>query len=156
MDKIAIKGLIDEDFLQYKYPSMVILFPSCTFKCGKQVCQNDALALSPSIKINIDAIIDRYVNNDITKAICFGGLEPFDSWNALIELIKAFRKVSNDDIVIYTGYNKNELIGQINALQGYSNIVIKYGRFIPNCNKHYDEELGVYLASDNQYAERIS
>ena len=61
MNKIIIKGLIDEDFLQYKYPSMVILFPNCTFKCnkenGKQVCQNDALALSPSIEINIDTIV---------------------------------------------------------------------------------------------------
>lgn len=160
MNKIIIKGLIDEDFLQYKYPSMVILFPNCTFKCnkenGKQVCQNDALALSPSIEININTIVDRYINNDITKSMCFGGLEPFDSWNDLIELIKAFRNISNDDIVIYTGYNKNEITIQIKELQKYSNIIIKYGRFIPNCNKHYDEELGIYLSSDNQYAERIS
>ena len=35
-------------------------------------------------------------------------------------------------------------------------IIIKYGRFIPNQQKHYDEILGVYLASDNQYAEKIS
>ena len=74
----------------------------------------------------------------------------------LIELIKAFRNISNDDIVIYTGYNKNEITIQIKELQKYSNIIIKYGRFIPNCNKHYDEELGIYLSSDNQYAERIS
>ena len=104
MNKIIIKGLIDEDFLQYKYPSMVILFPNCTFKCdkenGKQVCQNGTLALSPSIEININTIVDRYINNDITKSICFSGLEPFDSWNDLIELIKAFRNISNDDIEI--------------------------------------------------------
>jgi len=36
------------------------------------------------------------------------------------------------------------------------NIIIKYGRFIPDKEKHYDEVLGIYLASDNQYAERIS
>lgn len=159
MNTITIKGLIDEDFLQYKYPSMVILFPNCSFKCnkesGKQVCQNDALALSPPINISIDTILDRYINNNITKSICLGGLEPFDSYNDLIRLIKAFREVSNEDIIIYTGYNKNEIMEQIKTLQEYSNIIIKYGRFKPNQNKHYDEVLGVYLASDNQYAERI-
>ena len=31
------------------------------------------------------------------------------------------------------------------------NIYIKYGRFIPNKPSHYDELLGVNLASDNQY-----
>jgi hypothetical protein len=41
-------------------------------------------------------------------------------------------------------------------LSACPNIIIKYGRFIPNHQPHYDEILGVKLASDNQYAERIS
>jgi hypothetical protein len=40
-------------------------------------------------------------------------------------------------------------------LWDYKNIIIKYGRYIPNQTPHYDEVLGVYLASDNQYAVRI-
>ena len=39
---MLIKGIIDEDFLNYKKPSMVIAFPHCSFKCekelGKKVC----------------------------------------------------------------------------------------------------------------------
>ena len=38
----------------------------------------------------------------------------------------------------------------------YSNIIIKFGRFIPNREPHFDEVLGVNLASNNQYAKRIS
>ena len=37
-----------------------------------------------------------------------------------------------------------------------NNIIIKFGRFIPNQQSHYDAVLGIKLASSNQYAERIS
>ena len=51
----------------------------------------------------------------------------------------------------------NEIAEQIEELSCLaSNIVIKYGRYIPGQTPHYDEVLGVKLASDNQYAERIS
>ena len=77
----------------------------------------------------------------------------------LFLFIKKFREFSNDDFVIYTGYNKEEerpqtLIKFIKENQ-YKNIIIKYGRYIPNQTPHYDEVLGVNLASDNQYAERL-
>jgi hypothetical protein len=41
-----------------------------------------------------------------------------------------------------------------NLLKGYGNIVVKFGRFIPNQEKHYDSVLGVELSSFNQYAKR--
>jgi hypothetical protein len=85
-----------------------------------------------------------------------GGLEPFDSWDDLFKLIRAIRSQTDDDIVIYTGYNKNEIINKTALLLPFENIIIKYGRFIPNQEPHYDDVLGVYLQSDNQYAERIS
>ena len=46
--------------------------------------------------------------------------------------------------------------GHIEYLSQFKNIIIKYGRFIPNHKPHNDEVLGINLASDNQYAERIS
>ena len=70
--------------------------------------------------------------------------------------VKKFRKKSNDDIVIYTGYYKEEIVDKINRLKNYDNIVVKFGRFIPGHEKHFDEVLGIELASDNQYAEAIS
>ena len=84
------------------------------------------------------------------------GLEPIDSWADLQLFIQKFRERSNDDIVIYTGYYKEEIADKINWLKNYDNIVVKFGRFIPGHKKHYDEVLGINLASDNQYAEVIS
>ena len=153
---MKIKGLITEDFVNYKKTSMTIIFPYCTFKCGKDYCQNSPLAKSPIIEISIDDLVNRYINNPITEAIVMQGLEPFDSWNDLREFIQKLREYSNDDIVIYTGYNRDEVIEYIRELSVYPNIIVKFGRYIPNQEKHYDDVLEVYLASNNQYAERIS
>ena len=155
---------------------MVIGFPSCTFKCEREqgcsgMCQNSALATAPNIKIGYCHIVDRYLKNPITKAVIMAGLEPFDSAPSLVGLINFFRQHTNDDIVIYTGYTEEEVKSMTYTVyyswgkQSYSyfgeiakhpNIIIKYGRFIPNQQPHYDEVLGIKLASDNQHAERIS
>ena len=153
---MKIKGLITEDFVNYKKASMTIIFPYCTFKCGKDYCQNSSLAKTPIIEISIDDLVNRYINNPITEAVVMQGLEPFDSWNDLKEFVQKLREHNNDDIVIYTGYNKDEVSKYIKELSVYPNIIIKFGRYIPNQDGHYDDVLGVYLISNNQYAERIS
>ena len=139
---------------------MFIVFPSCTFKCekecGKRICQNSNLANLSSKNIAIKTIVNQYINNPITKAIVCGGLEPFDSWEDLQILIAHLRVHTMDDIVIYTGYNKDELADKIPFLKSAKNIIVKFGRYIPNQTPHCDSILGVNLASDNQYAERIT
>ena len=151
-----IKGLITEDFVNYKKPAMTVMFPCCTFKCGTEYCQNSTLAKEKNIDLEINDIVKRYIDNPITEAIVMQGLEPFDSWEDLFDLIIQVRKSSIDDIVIYTGYDKNEIEDYIKVLCTFENIIVKYGRYIPGNDKHYDKILGVYLASDNQYAEKIS
>lgn len=158
---MKLKGIIDTDTINYKKISMVLEFPKCDFKCdkecGQQVCQNSALATTPTIRIEDDVIIHRYLANPITQAVCLQGLEPLDSPIDMMNFIIKFREVSNDDIVIYTGYKKEEIDPRIfESLSRYPNIIIKYGRYIPNQKPHYDEVLGVELASDNQYAEVVS
>ena len=44
----------------------------------------------------------------------------------------------------------------VDFLKSYKNIIIKFGRFIPNDKPHRDTILGVNLASSNQYAKKIS
>lgn len=153
---MKIKGLISEDFVNYKKPAMTIMFPYCTFKCGTEYCQNSPLSKAEDIEMDISDIVIRYLNNPITESVVMQGLEPFDSWNDLIEFVKQLRESTDDDIVIYTGYNKEEIIDKVETLCKYKNIVIKFGRYIPNQEKHYDEVLGVYLASSNQRGEKIS
>ncbi len=159
---MKVKGIIYEDFVNYKKCSMTIIMPYCSFKCDKEcgypVCQNSKLANDPNIDISIDKIIDQYIDNPITHSIVFQGLEPFDSWDDLEQFIYRFRIVYAciDDVVIYTGYNKEEIKDKVGLLGCFTNIIIKFGRFIPNQDSHYDEILGVKLASNNQYAEKIN
>ena len=156
---MLIKNIIDEDFTNYKKPSMFIGAISCTFKCdkecGKPVCQNSELAKAPTIEIDDDEIIQRYLNNPITEAVTIGGLEPFDNFNELYSFIMDFRDYSKDDIVIYTGYYPEEIPSYLEKLSWFKNIIIKFGRFIPDKPHKYDDLLGIELFSDNQYAKRL-
>lgn len=159
---MLIKGIVAEDFINYKYPSMFIIFPYCNFKCEKDcgkpgICQNSDVIKQKNIEISYEDIVNFYLKNDITKALVLGGLEPFDSFNDLKNLITYFRSKTSDAVVIYTGYDKEEIIKQVTELKNsFSNIIIKFGRFIPDQKSHFDEVLGVYLASDNQKGEKIS
>lgn len=153
---MLIKYLIDEDIVNYKKTCMTIGFPFCTFKCGKELCQNSPIVKMNNIEISYAALVKRYLNNPLSEAICFQGMEPFDSSHDLFLLIKEFRKYTQDDIVIYTGYNYSEILEYIKMLYDYKNIIVKFGRYLPNQTPHIDEVLGVTLASDNQYAEKIS
>ena len=153
---MKLVNLIQEDFTNYKKPSLFLGFPKCSGKCNilnnKIVCQNEALRKAEKIEISTDEIIELYIKNNITKALVCGGLEPFDTPEDLLEIIQAFRKVSQDDIVIYTGFTENEIKNSLvyPQLLQYSNIIVKYGK------PHLDKTLGVNLASNNQYARPIS
>ena len=157
---MKLKFLIDEDIVNYKDISLYLGFPSCSFKCcvecGIDCCQNSSLVNQPTIDYSIEKIVDRYLNNYITSAICMAGLEPFDSWEDLLELVTNFREKTNDTVVIFTGYKEEEIEDKVNILKQFPNIIIKFGRFIPNQPSHKDDILGVTLASPNQYAKKIS
>ena len=157
---MKVIDIINEDFVNYRKPCMTIMMPYCTFKCdkecGKQVCQNSDLASAPKIEIEVKDIIKRYLNNPISESIVFQGLEPFDSLNEMYYFIQKFREVCDDDIVIYTGYKEEEIYPYLDFLKSYKNIIIKFGRFIPDDTPHRDSVLGVNLASSNQYAKKIS
>lgn len=159
---MIVKGIIFEDFVNYKEPCMTIMMPKCNFKCdhecGKQVCQNSPLASAPVQTYSIDSIIRAYQANPIVRAICFQGLEPFDTFDDLRNFIFEFRNryFIKDDIIIYTGYYSNEIENELNQLKQFPNIIVKFGRYVPDSKKHHDRILGVDLASTNQYAERIS
>lgn len=156
---ITLKGIVDEDFVNYKLPSMTLMFPRCTFKCGSTFCQNSALVKEKDIEISVDTIYERYINNPITKSIVLQGLEPLDSWDDVKEILYHFRilKECFDDIVIYTGYTKEEITDKVAYIKLiYPNVIIKYGRYIDGQKPHKDEVLGILLSSPNQYAERIT
>ena len=159
---MELRTLVDEDFIQYKKPSMFIGTCYCDWKCCKEnnfdvsICQNNSLTKEPIKHIPNINIIGRYLNNILTSAVILGGLEPMNQFDDIYNFIVDFRFYCNDDIVIYTGYTEEEIKNYISKLKKFENIIIKFGRYIPNQEKHYDKILGISLASDNQYAKKIS
>lgn len=161
---MRIKTIIDEDFTNYRVPVMTVGTCFCGGKCCTEAgipiteCINDAWRHKPIIEIPDDEIIRQYLNDPISEGVCFGGLEPFEQFNEVLAFIDAFRCRFRrmDVIIIYTGYCKAEILPQIERLRKYPNIIVKFGRYLPGQISHYDKVIGVKLASDNQYAERIS
>lgn len=160
---MRVKKIVDEDFVNYKRPAMFIGTISCGGKCCIEagiplsICQNDGWRSCAALTVDDGEICRRYVENPITHAIVFGGLEPFEQFAEILGFISRLRGECGcrDDVVIYTGYYPDEIATQLDALKEYPNIIVKFGRFIPNKPHRYDEILGVELASDNQYAVRL-
>lgn len=161
--KLDVFDINDCDLINYKEPTFVIYSGiTCSFKCdlesNNNICQNYHLTKQKIIRYDIDKCIDRFINQDISRSVTIQGLEPLDNLKQLLWFIYYFRKINNSPIIIWTGYTKEEcvdLLFLIDKMQ-WKNIIIKFGRFIPDQESHYDEVLGINLASDNQYAERIS
>ena len=161
---MRVKTIVDEDFVNYSKPSMFIGTISCGGKCCLEggfplsVCQNDGWRGNAPIDIRDGVIVKRYLQNQITHAIVLGGLEPMEQSDEVLALIKTLREDfdCHDDVVIYTGYYPDEVTAILDKLQVFDNIVVKFGRYVPNMKSRFDDVLGVNLASDNQYAVRIS
>ena len=160
---MRLKGIIAEDFCNYKLPSMFLISAICNWKCcieqgiDVSVCQNHQMAHAPTIDISDIDIYEAFSNNCITKAVVLGGLEPFMQFDEMLNLIRTFRsKGELCDFIIYTGYYPNEIREELLSLSSQPGIIVKFGRFIFESCPVYDEILGVTLASCNQFALRIS
>lgn len=161
---MRLKAIVDEDFQDYKKTALFLATAQCDFKCCREggfdtsVCQNSSLATASTMDVPDKELVDRYLANPLSKAIVFGGLEPFLQFGEMISLIRYFRaRGVMDDIVIYTGYEVKEILPEIKELLTVEGgkIILKLGRYKPNQAPHYDELLGVMLANDEQHAIEI-
>lgn len=157
---MKLLNIIHEDFVNYRKPSMTLEFPKCSMKCnhdaGKNVCHNSHLLACDGVDVPIEKIAHDYAANKFTKAVVCQGLDPIDSYDELVAFMFELRKRTLDDIVIYTGYREDELSVELMALGTIPNVIMKFGRFVPDDHPRFDDVLGVTLSSSNQYAKRIS
>lgn len=85
---MRVKGIIEEDFTNFKLPSMFINTCFCDFKCctesnlGIEVCQNAPLAQADTKDIPDTVIYQHFSTNPITKAVVIGG------WNLCFKLTR--------------------------------------------------------------------
>lgn len=159
---MRIKGIVEDDFTNYKVPSMFITSCFCDFKCCTEsgldigVCQNAPLVQADTREVPDETIYRHYTSNPISKSVVIGGMEPFLQFEEVKSLIELFREHDDhSDFVIYTGYYPDEISEQLELLKPLGNIVVKFGRFVPNRPHRYDVVLGIELSSDNQFAERL-
>lgn len=160
---MRVKGIVEEDFTNYKVPSMFISTCFCDFKCCTEsgldigVCQNAPLVQAENREIPDEVIYQHFVSNPISKAVVIGGMEPFLQFDEVKTLIHLFRQHGEQaSFVIYTGYYPNEIAKHLEELELFGGIVVKFGRFVPNRPRKYDEILGIWLSSDNQFAMKIA
>lgn len=158
-----MRGVVAEDFCNYKLPSMFISTAFCDWKCCTEqgvdigVCQNAPLATQEIMDAPVEVLYNLYHNNDITKAVVLGGLEPILQADEILDLIRYFRlKGENCPFVIYTGYYPDEIQSDImEELRALGNVIVKFGRYIQDSNPRYDSVLGITLASENQFAREL-
>lgn len=158
---MKLSGIPTMVFNDYKKTSLYIPFINCTLKCVKEAkergeymveCQNHSLLkLKEYLHISVEDIKKQYIdNNPFIEAVILSGLDPFDSWEDAYEFITEFRKISDMEIVIFTGYEPFEIHEKLLQIKNFSNIIIKFGRYKPLEPKRYDEIGMITLISGNQ------
>lgn len=151
-----------DNITDYKKTSMLIAFPYCAGKC--EGCQNAHLQnYRTTISVSADDIADLYANLKTHEAIVMAGLEPFDSFDDVLDIIKSVGHLDKPcDFVIYTGYNldeysknfESELVKTFKNVRHFKNknLIVKIGRYDQTQTSYwFNKTLGVKLATKNQF-----
>lgn len=171
MSKIHLIDVVTDNVTDYKKTSLFLVFPYCSGKCGEE-CQNKDLRKKEIKEFDTEDIVKFYQSLDTHNAVVCGGLEPWDSFEELKQLIKDFAissSIKSVDFVIYTGYDniikyyfdgkyrelKEGFFGLLQLWKEYadpsSNLIIKQGKYDVNRKiPWHSDVLGVDLATNNQ------
>lgn len=152
MSKICLLEEPKTSLNNYKKISMYLaLGITCIWKCHN--CCNAHYKNNQEYLItDTETIIEEYIANPFVDALVISGLEPFDNFEQVYSMIEAFRENINDDIVIFSGYIRDEVHELVNSLYMFDNIIFKFGRYKPDLEPKHNELLGITLASSNQYS----
>lgn len=154
--KLKTLFIKDCDIVNYKTGC---LYMGVGYTCsrGCKGCQNDSLKGEKALEVDPDKVVQDYLDMPVTHAIVFAGLEPLEDLENLILWCRAFRDKTDDPIIIYTGaeVDSDELLNAANWLRNFKNIIFKAGMYLDDQESHYDELLGVNLASNNQMGIRL-
>jgi len=152
---MKLKQILHETYGDYKECSMLLIADNCINKC--EGCHNQHLLQLESKIFPDEEIIKRFVENPLSKAIIFGGLEPMDQAEEVEKFIfTAINMGIACPIIIYTSYNPLSYVFRcsnvMEAIKQYlGKVIIKHGPYKKDLKPVFNEDLGVTLASSNQY-----
>lgn len=165
-NKIKLIDVKTDNISEYYKTNLLLVFPYCSGKCGEE-CQNKHLHDSPINYYSVKSIINLYNSLKTHEAVVCAGLEPFDSIKDLDVLVKAFLKNKKPvDFIIYTGYEQSEIDDSFKFILSLfkdigkksDKLIIKFGRYNEKfkTDNSIDENLGIKLATSNQYTVKFS
>jgi pyruvate-formate lyase-activating enzyme len=134
---------------------------NCDWKCLKEqnlplsTCQNSHTCDIGNKEIELKELVARFNDNVLSECVIWAGLEPMLQFEEMLCFINEFRKTNNEEVIIFTGYYPEELKWHIEKLKSFSNLIIKFGRYIKNSKPIRDNLLKIELVSENQFSKRI-
>ena len=119
-----------------------VWFQGCNIKC-KGCMSKYTWSFDTKYKRNIEDVIKEILSYP-SKKITISGGEPFDQPKELEYLLKTLKENNFEDILVYSGYDYEEIKNKYENILKYIDILIA-GRFIENLESEY-----IWKGSENQ------
>ncbi len=117
-------------------------FQGCSIRC-KGCMSKYTWNFDEKYKTNVEDVLKEIFSFNVKKITISGG-EPFDQSEALEYILKKLKENNFDDILVYTGYEYDELAKKYKNILDYIDVLIA-GRFIEGLESNY-----IWKGSENQ------
>ena len=117
-------------------------FQGCSIRC-KGCMSKYTWDFDEKYKTNVEDVLKEIFSFNVKKITISGG-EPFDQSEALEYILKKLKENNFDDILVYTGYEYDELTKKYKNILDYIDVLIA-GRFIEGLESNY-----IWKGSENQ------
>ena len=119
-----------------------VWFQGCSIKC-KGCMSKYTWEFKEDYKVDIDNVLNEVLSYP-SKRITISGGEPFDQPVALEYILKKLKSEGFEDILVYTGYEFEEIKEKYKDIIKYIDVLIS-GRFIEGLESQY-----IWKGSENQ------
>lgn len=108
MELIRISGIVDDSIVDGPGIRLTVFFQGCLHNCDG--CHNPTTHdINGGYMVSVDEIISKILSNPLLSGVTFSGGEPLLQMDKCIILAKKIKEM-NLNIILYTGYNFEEII----------------------------------------------
>lgn len=145
MELIRIAGIVDDSIVDGPGIRLTVFFQGCLHNCDG--CHNPTTHdINGGYLVSVDEIISKILSNPLLSGVTFSGGEPLLQIDNCINLAKKIKEM-NLNIILYTGYNFEEIIKLQNGKE-----LLKYIDYVID-GKYIKEKRSLelkYRGSSNQ------